>query len=269
MFDKLIVSDEQGADFKGRSRYFMVSTFVVGVLFISAVVFSLYAADIGLGVDQLEMSVMVAPLTPESPEPAKPIQVQNQPQSSKSNVPVRNENILRPEESPIAIPTDISVARSTVLTRPIGRFMIGRVETSGQGDPGNSRAGVIDGTSSAASSQPIPEAENIPELPPAIKSKPPTPLGPVSMGVVNGRATSLPKPPYPAAAIAVGAAGQVTVQVLIDESGRVVSAKAVDGHLLLKREAERAALNARFSPTLLSKVPVKVTGVIVYNFKRS
>ena len=54
MFDKLIVSDEQGAEFKGRGRYFMVSTVVVGILFVTAVVFSLYAADIGLGSDQFE-----------------------------------------------------------------------------------------------------------------------------------------------------------------------------------------------------------------------
>ena len=56
------------------------------------------------------------------------------------------------------------------------------------------------------------------------------------------------------------------MQVTIDERGNVISAQAVDGHALLRAEAERAARNARFSPTLLSDVPVKVTGVITYNF---
>jgi protein TonB len=89
------------------------------------------------------------------------------------------------------------------------------------------------------------------------------------MGVVNGLAQSLPKPNYPAAALAVNIQGKVDVQVLIDESGRVVSAKAVSGSPMLRQAAEVAARNARFSPTTLSNVPVKVTGVIVYNFTRS
>lgn len=270
MFDKLIVSDEQGAEFKGRSRYFMVSTFVVGILFITAVVFSLYAADIGLGSDELEVSMMVAPVTPTAPEPAKPMRVQDGPQMSQSDKPSRAQNIMRPEETPGEVPTSISVDRSPYLSRPPGTFLLNGIDKLGQGSPdGNMGRSDTIGSSSEATSDQVASSEKIPDPPPVIKPKPPTPTGPVSMGVVNGRATSLPKPPYPAAAIAVGATGQVTVQVLIDESGRVVSAKAINGHLLLKREAERAALSARFSPTLLSKVPVKVTGVIVYNFKRS
>jgi len=86
--------------------------------------------------------------------------------------------------------------------------------------------------------------------------------------VITGEATSLPKPAYPSTAQAVGASGLVSVQVLIDESGRVVSAHATGGHPLLRASAERAALAARFTPTRLSEVPVKVTGIITYNFMR-
>ena len=89
---------------------------------------------------------------------------------------------------------------------------------------------------------------------------------PISGGVLNGKATSLPKPPYPPAARAVRASGAVSVQVLIDESGRVVSASAVSGHPLLRAAAVHAARGARFSPTQLSGQPVKVSGVITYNF---
>jgi TonB family protein len=59
----------------------------------------------------------------------------------------------------------------------------------------------------------------------------------------------------------------VTVQVTIDEAGRVISAKAIDGPPMLLAAAVAAANGARFSPTLLSGQPVKVTGVIKYNFK--
>lgn len=108
----------------------------------------------------------------------------------------------------------------------------------------------------------------------------PKPTKTISGGVLNGNATYLPKPAYPPAARAVRAGGAVNVQVLIDESGNVVSAKAVGGsyidittierkngaHPLLISASESAALQAKFSPTLLDGKPVKVSGIITYNF---
>lgn len=94
----------------------------------------------------------------------------------------------------------------------------------------------------------------------------PRPSGPISGGVLNGRAISKPQPAYPAIARAARASGTVTVQVLVDESGRVTQARAVSGHPLLQPSAVQAAYQARFAPTLLSGQPVKVTGVITYNF---
>jgi len=85
-------------------------------------------------------------------------------------------------------------------------------------------------------------------------------------GVVNGKATSLPVPKYPAAALAVKASGTVKVQVTIDENGSVVSASAISGHPLLRAASEQAARRATFSPTLLAGQSVKVTGIITYNF---
>jgi TonB family protein len=90
----------------------------------------------------------------------------------------------------------------------------------------------------------------------------------VSLGVLTGKAISLPKPPYPAAAKAVGASGMVSVQITIDADGNVTSANATSGHPLLRAESEKAARNAKFSPTLLSKIAVKATGVLTYNFIR-
>lgn len=89
---------------------------------------------------------------------------------------------------------------------------------------------------------------------------------PISGGVLNGKAISLPQPPYPPAAKAVRASGTVNVQVTIDEHGNVISASAVSGHPLLRAAATAAARQARFAPTKLSGEPVKVNGVITYNF---
>jgi TonB family protein len=58
----------------------------------------------------------------------------------------------------------------------------------------------------------------------------------------------------------------VTVQIVVDETGKVISAKAVSGHPLLLQSAQQAAYQARFSPTTLSGQAVKVSGVITYNF---
>ncbi|MEO6590204.1 MAG: TonB family protein, partial [Pyrinomonadaceae bacterium] len=88
----------------------------------------------------------------------------------------------------------------------------------------------------------------------------------ISGGVLNGKAVDLPKPAYPAAARAVRASGAVNVEVTVDQSGNVISANAVSGHPLLRASAVSAARSAKFKPTLLSGTPVKVSGVIVYNF---
>ncbi|MEP6924996.1 MAG: TonB family protein [Pyrinomonadaceae bacterium] len=88
----------------------------------------------------------------------------------------------------------------------------------------------------------------------------------VSNGVINGKALSLPQPAYPPAAKAVNANGSVNVQVVIDERGNIISATAVSGNPLLRAAAVQAARKATFTPTQLSGKPVKITGVIVYNF---
>lgn len=100
----------------------------------------------------------------------------------------------------------------------------------------------------------------------AAATHPNFPSRPISGGVLNGKAVSLPKPPYPAAARAVRASGAVTIQILVDEDGTIFSAHAVSGHPLLRQASRIAACEAKFAPTLLEGKPVKVQGVITYNF---
>lgn len=106
-------------------------------------------------------------------------------------------------------------------------------------------------------------------------TEPPTPPIPqgssssgriISGGVLNSKAISLPKPAYPPLAKKVGAYGTVVVQVLVDENGNVISANAISGHPILQASAVAAARGAKFKPTLLSGKPIKVRGVINYNF---
>lgn len=95
------------------------------------------------------------------------------------------------------------------------------------------------------------------------------PLKPISGGILNGKALKMPMPMYPELARRARLSGMVDVEVVIDVTGKVISAKAVKGPALLHGAAEQAAKNARFSPTLLSGQPVRVTGTISYNFNLS
>lgn len=88
----------------------------------------------------------------------------------------------------------------------------------------------------------------------------------ISAGVLNGKAKKLPTPVYPAEAKAEKAEGTVNVEIILDEQGKVVSATAVSGHPMLRVAAEEAARSAEFGATKLSGIPVKVKGIIVYNF---
>jgi TonB family protein len=58
----------------------------------------------------------------------------------------------------------------------------------------------------------------------------------------------------------------VVVEVVVDRTGMVSSARALSGHALLREAAVAAALQWQWKPTLLSGVPVQVVGTITFNF---
>ena len=88
----------------------------------------------------------------------------------------------------------------------------------------------------------------------------------ITEGIETGRILDLPKPAYPAIARAAHASGTVEVQVIIGLDGSIVVAAAISGHPLLQAAAVNAARQARFTPTKYKGEPVKVTGIIQYNF---
>jgi protein TonB len=131
--------------------------------------------------------------------------------------------------------------------------------------PNASAAPINAPTAQVASNASAPVVKVEDDMPPP-KPVAKAPVRPISGGVLNGKATSLPAPSYPEIARRMRTTGIVTVEVVVDVSGRVISAKAMSGPESLRAAAERAAMQAKFAPALLSGQPVKMSGMINYNF---
>lgn len=279
MFDKLIESKSNEKENRKRGKFLLTTTFLVAGLCFSSVVWSLFAKDFAVGNDEFELSTLVAPIQPAETVPEENIRPQKAEKTPTRDLPTRQSNMQQIIENPL-VPDRVSVTPNTQRARPNGYFEISKGAESDSGKASASNigreTGGNNGTGISQNSQPatvekVEKIENKLPAPPPLKKEPEEIKKPAitTGGVVNGKAKYLPVPVYPTAAKAVGASGNVNVQVLIDEEGNVVSAKAVSGHILLRDTAERAARNAKFIPTTLSKQPVKVNGVIVYNFTRN
>jgi TonB family protein len=87
-----------------------------------------------------------------------------------------------------------------------------------------------------------------------------------SGGMLAATAIRRAEPPYPRLAQAAGVSGAVVVEVLLDEEGDILSARALSGHPLLKDAAVAAARGWKFTPTTFEGKLVKVVGTITFNF---
>lgn len=272
MLDRMIESQNNPAENSRRGNFLLTTMFLVAMTLGGAMLYSLYAKSLGDMNENLEFSSVVAPIAETEPPPVEAIKPETK-TASISKAPTETVRVVNQKainESP-DIPIGVSVVKNQYASRPQGRFTLGETDSTAV-DPsgsGTSREGNNNSVGISSTPKQIVEDEDVKEPPkmPKVEPKtPPTPQRPVSLGVANGVAKSLPVPVYPAPAKAVGAKGTVNVQILIDESGKVISAKAVSGNPLLRQAAEQAAQRAVFSPTKLSNVPVKATGIIVYNF---
>jgi TonB family protein len=88
-----------------------------------------------------------------------------------------------------------------------------------------------------------------------------------SQGLLNAQAKSLPKPSFPIQARMMRISGVVTVEVIIDSNGKVISARATNGPKIFHPAAVEAALKAEFMPAKVSGEGIKATGLINYNFQ--
>ncbi len=264
MFNNLIESSSHRREFRRRGSFFLFTTASYALLFIIAGLVSIYAYDARMEDQNLELATIMplVDLPVETPRERTPEVVRPASGQRSPDMIIRTNPTASLDDAEL-VPPDIS--SSPNLNPPIprgsGPFKVGdfNVDPVQPGD-GNSRSGGSGNTRGpgpeVAISDPPPAAVPTPKPAPKTVRKP----------VLNGDALVLPKPAYPAIARQMGVQGKVNVQVLIDEKGNVISATAVSGSPYLTHVAKQAAYQARFSPTYLGDQPVKVSGLIIYNF---
>jgi protein TonB len=255
MFENLVESGSHSADTKRRGSFMLVTLAVYGVLILAATIVGILMAPAYIDMQNLELTALIAPVPvpqAQKQEAAKPEKV-----IIEKNVDVRRELIADVSRADL-VPKEVSAKASDVP--PVRKGVVTMVGTSNTNAVAPMAPGA--GTGSIISAPTKVEIKDEPP-PPAAK---PTPHAPISGGVLNGKAVHLVTPPYPAIARSAHASGAVQVQVLIDENGNVISAHATSGHPLLQAAAVAAARSSKFTPTKLSGQPVKVNGVIIYNF---
>src|ERR1041384_2379434 len=253
MFNNLIESSSHAKEFKRRGSFVLLTTITYGVLLIVGGVVSVYAYDAHLDGQSYELEITFVPLAPEAVRPEPPKNT-IRPASNSNETPSRSvrTDLITSTSDPTKVPIHIGTTASSVP--PARPESIGGPFNADPPAPAFSGRGVSNGTGNTPAVEidvqpPPPAATPKPEPPKVLK---------VSIGVLQGKILSLPKPNYPPIAKQLRLQGQISVQVLIDEQGKVVSAKALGGHQILVNAAEASATQARFSPTLLSNQPVKV-----------
>jgi len=258
MFDNLVESGSHKQDVARKGSFILITLGVYLVLIVAAGIAGIMFATASIDQQTLELTALIAPV----PVPQQQQQQKEAPKPEKvnidKNVDVRRELIASVDRADL-VPKTISAKASDVP--PVRKGVVTMVGDSNS----NATAPMAPGTGSGQIISGGPAKVNISEEPPPPPPKP-TPRAPISGGVLNGKAVRLVQPPYPAIARSAHASGQVVVQVLIDENGNVVAAHATSGHPLLQAAAVGAARSSKFTPTKLSGQPVKVNGVIIYNF---
>jgi len=268
MFDTLVESGSHSDDLARKGSFFLGTMVVYSIVLVAVAVLSVYLYNDSIPDPSLELLTLVAPAPMAAEEAVKPKEERKPATKVETAVVTRTELSVI---APVVKPNEVANEKTKEVARDMSKAVYKGTEDSGSSlSAPKADVGFREGTAREGSGPAGPAvASNEGEPPPEVPKPKPTPEPRktiVSGGVLNGRAISKPQPAYPPIAKAARASGTVTVQIVVDESGRVISASAVSGHPLLQQAAVSAARNARFSPTLLSGQPVKVSGVITYNF---
>jgi TonB family protein len=255
MFDTMLVSTTRRGVV--RTPLFLIGTAAVWMLMFTAVVvigIFMYDAKVSAESEDMKLAAIAPPAAPAPPARSEVTISRERPVADPMRAVRQPPQTIGPPAPPrpafTGAPNGVIGVPSNSLVDGIG------------GERNNDE---LDGVTGLHATLPPPT----PEPPPVVEQRPARPSTVnLSKGVLAGRAIRRVEPPYPTIAKQLGVEGAVVVEVNVSERGEVLSAHAVSGHPTLRMAAETAARQWRFSPTLLSDVPVKVVGTIVFNFKK-
>lgn len=273
MFGNLIESGSHGKDHKRQGKFLLGTLVFYSLLLVAAGVGSIYAYHVRLDDrNQLELLTMMRfPVMPVKSEPERrpaprPIVSGGSPRARSVTVPEvarltpynDNRQVAREDTPVLARDVPYQIGPTTVIPPEIGTPGDGKdTHNNIGGGRSDGDAPVVEMSDEAPVHKPVDPPTKV-EMPPQMVRLP--------SNVISGKAISKPAPAYPQLAKMAHVSGTIAVQIVIDERGRVISAQATSGHPLLLQAAVQAASRAQFSPTLLSGQPVKVSGIIYYNF---
>ena len=268
MFENLVESTSHKDDLSRKGGFFLGTLAIYGVLFLIISVVGIITYNDHLDALNMELTTMVAPVPIQQAPEQQPEQKQEaKPQQQDQQVATRTE-FVSSNLDPTKVPAKVEAVASRVPPVPPGGAVRGTTNSDPVGGPsgpvGPGTGGVGGPIGGTAPPKVVVASDD--EPPPPKPTPEPKKNITISGGVLNGKAISKPPPPYPPIARAARASGVVIVAITVDESGKVIAAHAVSGPQLLMQAATSAAFQARFTPTMLSGQPVKVTGTISYNF---
>jgi len=253
MFDKLVESSRE----KRQSRTSRIF-FLTGLIYMMLMCVIAVTTILGLN-PSLAESYSAIELIPPPPllSEALPRPVDAPMHRAPATPAVQASSVVPREPVEIASLDTILKYRERIPLTP------GKACVACKGTPGGLPDGIV--TDALAAPEPPPPARPKATPEPAPMPTPKKDVLKVS-SISPGMALRRVTPQYSAMARAVRAAGAVPVQVVISEEGRVISAEAVGGHPMLRPLAVEAARQWLFKPTILNEVPVKVQGVLTFNF---
>lgn len=254
MFDRLVESTKQ-KNGRRAGRYFVVTCVIYGLALVGFGVATVLTFSPVLAEEYTLISLLPPPLPPAPPPAPLVDNSVNKPAPEPRFVPPEKVTVIPPVSEVDKYPAP-KLSRTGVTGMPPGL---------GSGQHSNGVWGV--GKDTEVPPPPLPASKPTPKPEPTAPPEPSRAPVVRSEGVLQGSAIRRATPGYPTMARQVKATGAVQVQVTISEQGRVIEAAVLNGHPLLRNAALEAAKQWVFTPTRLSNVPVKVQGVLTFNFK--
>jgi periplasmic protein TonB len=247
MFDKLVESTNLKRTGR-RGRYFLTTTLAYAGALTLLGVATVFWFNPALAETVALEDMLPPPITSAPPE-----------QQMRPLKPQPEVGFVVPTTPPRLIPDARTVPPSQPRVTTLGQIIPGAPNVGAAGNG----AGLMPGVGTAEAEPPPP-----PPMPKPSPTVAPTPQQAVRMTstMLQGKAVKRVQPPYPQIAKIGRISGAVQVQVMISEDGTVDSASVLSGHPLLRDASVQAARQWVFSPTILNGQPVRVVGILTFNF---